>query len=33
MLGLGAGGTEALTTMAIDGITLGEGEDGTDRKE
>ena len=32
-LGLGAGVTEALTPMAIDGITMGEGEEGKDSKE
>ena len=33
MLGLGAGVTEALTPVAIDGITIGEGEEGNEGKE
>ena len=32
-LGLGAGVHEALTPTAIDGITVGEGEEGKEEKE
>ena len=32
-LGLGAGVEEALTSTAIDGITMGEGEEGKEGKE
>jgi alpha-tubulin suppressor-like RCC1 family protein len=32
-LGLGAGVTEALTPTAIDGITMSEEDEGTERKE